>query len=313
MNENSTPLYDVAIIGAGIAGMTAALYLLRNHQKVLLLENAGYGGQILEAPIVENYPGFAKVSGPELSEHIYQQLKSLGLSLTYDKIKHLEKTTTHFTLTGNQTYTAKSVILATGTTPRRLNLINESELIGHGISYCATCDGAFYQNQTVAVVGGGNSALLAASYLSHIAKKVFLIHRRSHFTAEKALVSQIQNSANIEILYNQEILACHANEDNHLDSLILKNQQVLPVSSLFVEIGRLSSLTEIFKDNNLKSLLLFDQSGFIITDDTCSTNLAGLFAAGDCRSKNFRQLVTASSDGAIAANSAIEFLSQLSE
>ncbi|MBF1035689.1 MAG: FAD-dependent oxidoreductase, partial [Candidatus Nanosynbacter sp.] len=195
--------------------------------------------------------------------------------------------------------------------PRRLNLINESELIGHGISYCATCDGAFYQNQTVAVVGGGNSALLAASYLSHIAQKVFLIHRRSHFTAEKALVSQIKNSANIEILYNQEILACHANEDNHLDSLILKNQQVIPVSSLFVEIGRLSSLTEIFQNSNLRSLLLFDQSGFIITDDTCSTNLAGLFAAGDCRSKNFRQLVTASSDGAIAANSAIEFLSQV--
>ena len=304
MNENSTSLYDVAIIGAGIAGMTAALYLLRNHQKVLLLENAGYGGQILEAPIVENYPGFAKVSGPELSEQIYQQLKSLGLSLTYDKITHLEKTTTHFTLTGDQTYTAKSVILATGTTPRRLNLINESELIGHGISYCATCDGAFYQNQTVAVVGGGNSALLAASYLSHIAQKVFLIHRRSHFTAEKALVSQIKNSANIEILYD-------ANEDHHLDSLILKNQQILPVSSLFVEIGRLSSLTEIFQNSNLRSLLLFDQSGFIITDDTCSTNLAGLFAAGDCRSKNFRQLVTASSDGAIAANSTIEFLSQV--
>ena len=266
MNENSTSLYDVAIIGAGIAGMTAALYLLRNHQKVLLLENSGYGGQILEAPIVENYPGFAKVSGPELSEQIYQQLKSLGLSLTYDKINHLEKTATHFTLTGDQTYTAKSVILATGTTARRLNLINESELIGHGISYCATCDGAFYQNQTVAVVGGGNSALLATSYLSNIAQKVFLIHRRPHFTAEKALVSQIQNSANIEILYNQEILACHVNEDNHLDSLILKNQQVLPVSSLFVEIGRLSSLTGIFQNSNLRSLLLFDQSGFIITD-----------------------------------------------
>ncbi len=301
------------IIGSGPAGYTAAIYASRANLNPVLYQGGQPGGQLTTTFEVENFPGYPEgVMGTEMMMQLEQQAKRFGTDIRNGWVTKVDFSAhPHKVWVDDQELHADAVIIATGAAWRKLGVPGEAVHIGRGVAFCPHCDGPFFKGKDVAVVGGGNSALLAASYLSNIAQKIFLIHRRNQFTAEKALVSQIKNSANIEILYNQEILACHVNEDNRLDSLILKNQQVLPVSSLFVEIGRLSSLTGIFQNSNLKSLLLFDQSGFIITDDSCSTNLAGLFAAGDCRSKNFRQLVTASSDGAIAANSAIEFLSQI--
>lgn len=216
-------IYDIAIIGAGAAGMTAALYALRANKTVLLLESTTYGGQILQSPLVENYPALPNISGADFSNNLYTQLKALNQKITYQTVLDLSRQNNIYQLTTkNQIYQAKTVILATGTISRKLNLPNESNLVGKGIAFCATCDGSLYKNQDVAVVGGGSSAALSTLYLSDICKNVFLIHRSTHFRAEELLLQKLETRQNIHIIADNEIKVL-LEQDGLLSGINLKN------------------------------------------------------------------------------------------
>lgn len=294
-------MYDTIIVGAGIAGLTSAIYLLRADKKVLLIEKKNYGGQIIDSMEVENYPGFSKISGFDLATNIYNQVKGLGGKIKYEEV--ISITPFKKVITNKGEYESRSIILATGAMPKRLNLDLEEQLIGKGISYCATCDGGFYKNQEVAVVGGGNTALEDALYLSNLCKKVYLIHRREEFRGEEKFTKLLKEKENVEIIYNSTIEKIHG--ENFLSSIdiISKEKKIrnLKVKGMFVAIGRIPC------NENFKSLIELDPNGYIKSCD-CKTNIEGIFVAGDTREKELRQLTTAASDGAIAATCAIEYL-----
>lgn len=296
-------MYDTVIIGAGIAGLTSAIYLLRANKKVLILEKKSYGGQIIDSIEVENYPGFSKISGFDLATNIYHQVKDLGGEFQYEEVREITRDKN--VITNKKEYEAKSIILATGVVPRKLNLELEEKLIGKGISYCATCDGRFYKDQEVAVVGGGNTALEDALYLSNLCKKVYLIHRRGEFRAEEGFVQLLKEKENVEIIYYSTI--CKLKGKDFLESIDIMNHhhktQTLKIKGLFIAIGRVPS------NEFLSSLIQLDQEGYILSED-CKTNVEGIFAAGDTRKKELRQLITASSDGAISATKVLEYLNQ---
>lgn len=296
-------MYDTVIIGSGIAGMTSAIYLLRANKKVLILEKKSYGGQIIDSLEVENYPGFANISGFELATSIYNQVKSLGGEFKYEEV--ISITEEKKIVTKKNEYQSKSIILATGVVPRKLNLDLEDKLIGKGISYCATCDGRFYKEQEVAVVGGGNTALEDALYLSNLCKKVYLIHRRDQFRGEDRISELLKKRENVEIIYDSTI--CKINGDDTLSSIEISNNQnkkrEILVKGLFIAIGRVPN------NHYCSSLIHLDQAGYILSKN-CETNIEGIFVAGDTRVKELRQLVTASSDGAVAASKVLEYLNK---
>lgn len=296
-------MYDTVIIGSGIAGMTSAIYLLRANKKVLILEKKSYGGQIIDSLEVENYPGFSNISGFDLATSIYNQVKSLGGEFKYEEV--ISITEDKKVITRKNQYKSKSIILATGVVPRKLNLDLEDKLIGKGISYCATCDGRFYKDQEVAVVGGGNTALEDALYLSNLCKRVYLIHRRDQFRGEARVSKLLAEKENIEIIYHSTI--CKINGKDTLSSIdILNNQnkkREILVKGLFIAIGRVPN------NQYCSNLIQLDQDGYILSED-CKTNVEGIFVAGDTRVKKVRQLVTASSDGAIAASKVLEYLNK---
>jgi thioredoxin reductase (NADPH) len=301
-------MYDIIIIGAGVAGMTAAIYARRANKKVLLLEKKTYGGQILETETIENFPSLPHIKGTELAQKIFTQVKEFNPDFKYESVESISKNDDNIfkIITDSNEYQTKSIIVATGTDYRKLGLPLEAELTGNGVSYCATCDGALFKDKTIAVFGGGNSALYSALYLSDIASKVYVIHRRDTFRGDAALVSKLEAKPNIEFIFNNVIDELKAS-DNKLSSLILKNTQTeekseLEVSGLFVEIGRAP------KNDFLNSLVELDNDGYIVADETGTTSTPGIFAAGDCRTKNLRQIITATSDGASAASSAIKYL-----
>ena len=312
--------YDIAIIGAGAAGMTAALYALRANKTILLLESTIFGGQIIQSPLVENYPALPNISGQEFATHLYEQLHDLGLKITYQTVISLDLQDSIYQIhTKNHTFQAKTIILATGTARRKLNLPQEDQLLGKGLAICATCDGPLYKDQTTAVVGGGNSAVLSALYLADLCQKVYLIHRSDIFRAEKLLFNKLKSRTNVIIVANNEVKSFQTTNGS-LSGIILKNilepshQQdssspcLLKIKGLFIEIGRIFPSSNLLQNLTKKHFLNIDQSGFPITDDNCATSLPGFFVAGDCRSKTTRQLVTATADGALSATSAINFL-----
>lgn len=294
-------IYDVIIIGAGTAGLSAAVYAARASKKVLVLEETAYGGQIIYSPEVENYPGIGRVSGFQFAEGLYGQAVGAGAEIRFEKAggiqisKDVKQNKTVFT--DENIYRTKSVIIATGSRSRRMGLDGEERLTGAGISYCATCDGAFYKGRTAAVLGGGNTALEEAVYLSGLCSKVYMIHRRDTFRAEQRLIEQLQQKSNIEYLMNCRVTAINGNEK--LESLELSDGRVIETAVLFVAIGR-EPQNDIYKD-----ILALDEYGYIIAGEDCRTSEEGIFAAGDCRTKQVRQLVTAASDGAVAALAAI--------
>jgi len=299
-------MYDIVIIGAGPAGLTAAIYARRNNKKVLLLESSSYGGQIINTLSVENYPTYSQISGFDFATKLFNQVKELGCEIVFEKaisIKNLDNEKE--VITTKNKYKAKTIILATGVKTRSLGLDLEDKLVGKGISYCATCDGAFYKNKDVAVVGGGNTAIEDALYLSDIANRVYLIHRKDFFTAEELLVEKLKCKDNVDILYNSSVKLL--NGKDKLESISIENNNEtieISVSGLFIAIGK-------DPDNQfISDLINTDSSGYIITDENCKTNIDGIFAAGDNRSKNLRQLVTATSDGAIAASEAIKYINK---
>ncbi|MCI8670028.1 MAG: FAD-dependent oxidoreductase [Lachnospiraceae bacterium] len=294
-------MYDVIIIGAGTAGLSAAVYAARASKRVLVLEETSYGGQIIYSPEVENYPGIGHVSGFQFATGLYEQAVGAGAEIRFEKADGIrilkEEKRYKIVFTDVNTYRTKTVIIATGSRSRRMGLDGEERLTGAGISYCATCDGAFFKGRTVAVYGGGNTALEEAVYLSGLCSKVYIIHRRNTFRAEQRMAEQLQQKNNIEYLMNCRVTAINGNEK--LESLELSDGRVIESAALFVAIGR-EPQNDIYKD-----ILTLDAYGYIIAGEDCRTSEEGIFAAGDCRTKQVRQLVTAASDGAVAALAAI--------
>lgn len=298
-------MYDIIIIGSGIAGLTSAIYALNNKRKVLILESQTYGGQIINSNIINNYPGFLEISGFDLMTNIYNQVKNLGGVIKYEEV--LEITKNKKVITKNETYEAKSIIISTGLVPRKLNLENEDKFIGKGISYCATCDGSFYKDKDVMVVGGGNTAIEDVIYLSNICKKVYLVYRRKELRKDVNLTEKVKELSNVEIIYNSNIEKLNGDESLNSVDIINKDTEKITniiINGLFVAIGKIPS-GNIFKD-----LLNVTENGYIITDEDCHTNIDGIYAAGDIRKKRLRQLVTAASDGAIAAIEAIKYINK---
>ena len=287
-------MYDIIIIGAGPSGMSAALYALRANKKVLLLEKECFGGQIINASNIENYPALPNVSGYDFATNLYNQIKSLGVILKYEEV--LEVTDKKEVITTKDTYKGKNIIIATGLKKRKLNLENEDKLLGSGISYCATCDGNFYKNKNVAVVGGGNTALEDALYLSNIASKVYLIHRRDNFRGEKKLISEVKEKNNIKLILNSNITKIIG--EYNLNSIEItdnrNNISKLEIDGLFIAIGNIPD------NNRFKNIIDLDENGYIIANANLKTKTDNIYVAGDTRVKTLRQLVTATSDGAIA-------------
>lgn len=292
-------MYDIIIVGAGPAGLTAALYALRANKKVLILEAKSYGGQIINAAKIENYPGIAEVSGFDYATTLYNQVKNLGAEFKFETVIRIEEDKS--VITKANTYQAKAIILATGSENRKLNLPNEDKFIGRGVSYCATCDGNFYRNKTVAVIGGGNTALEDAIYLSNLVEKLYLIHRRDEFRGEEKLVDELKTKENVEIIFNSNVVSL--NGDKKLDSIVVEdnsgNKKELNVDGLFIAIGREP------KNSVFANIIDLDENGYIKYTGDVHTNVSGIYVAGDAKVKELRQLTTAVSDGAIAATTAI--------
>jgi thioredoxin reductase (NADPH) len=299
-------MYDIVIIGAGTAGLSAAIYGARAGRRVLLLEAKAYGGQIINTPDVENYPGIKNISGFEFADNLYRQAMDLGAELKYEKAISIEiRGNERIVVTEQSEYPCGSVIIATGAKNRPLGVEREAEMTGAGVSYCATCDGAFYRGRDVAVVGGGNTALEDARFLSEYCRSIYLIHRRDTFRGEDKLLKALQKKDNVTYVLNSQVV--RLNGGDFLESVTVKNrktgeEQELSVSGLFIAIGQ-------EPDNDaFAELVELDEAGYIRASEDCTTGIAGIYIAGDCRTKKVRQLVTAASDGAAAALAACEYL-----
>ncbi len=302
-------MYDILIIGAGPAGLTAAIYGQRAGKKTALLEESTYGGQILNTPEVENYPGLKTVSGFELATNLYEQATNLGAELIYEKVTGIEDLGAHKKVktTGSE-YEAKTVIIATGAKNRPLGIDKEQEFIGAGISYCATCDGNFFRNRDVAVIGGGNTALEDAEVLSGIANKVYLIHRRDAFRGEQANVDRLMVKENVELVLNsvpEELLGEGVISGIKVKDVKTGKERVIDVQGIFVAIGQMPD------NGNFADVAELDDKGYVQAGEDCKTKTAGIFTAGDCRHKKVRQIATATADGAVAALEAIEYINAL--
>ncbi len=295
--------YDIVIVGGGPAGLTAAIYARRAEKSVLVLEKSTFGGQIVYSDCVENYPGFQKISGAELADNLLNQAKSLGAETEFAEATEIKPGKIKTVITPQKEYQAKKVILATGLTHRRLGAENEEQFIGRGVSFCAVCDGAFFKNRTVCVVGGGNTALSDALYLAKICEKVYLIHRREGFRADEKIIKQVKETENIELLLNKTVTAIsgkHIVEEITLCDTQTKESMPLAVGGVFVAIG------QVPHSDAFKNVIDLDERGYAITDDSLKGKEDGIFVAGDCRKKAVQQLTTAISDGTIAAVLACE-------
>lgn len=290
--------YDIIIVGAGPAGMSAALYARRANKKVLVLEACAYGGKITKAHLIENYPGIPSISGVDYATTLYNQITSLNAEVKYETVKKIEEDNT--VITNKNTYKATAIIIATGAGNKKLGIAREQEFLGSGLSYCATCDGAFFRGDDVAVVGGGDTALEDAIYLSSIAKKVYLLVRSEEFTGQESYIEEVEKKDNIIIKYNTTVKELKG--DTCIESITINElgqEKSLSVSGIFIAVG-LTPSNDIFAN-----IIDLDENGYIISEDGVHTSKEKVYVAGDARVKDLRQLATAISDGAIAATTAI--------
>lgn len=298
-------MVDLIILGAGTAGLSAAIYGVRAGLSVQIIESGIYGGQIVNSPDVDNYPGIASISGFDFVQNLHNHAAGLGVKITSDTIFDIQlQGSVKKLISKKQVYEAKTVILATGASHRKLGCPGEEALAGRGVSYCATCDGAFFRGKDVAIAGGGNTALEDALFLSNNCRKVYLIHRREEFRAHKTVVEAVKARENIELVLNytvSEIRGTDAVESVLLAHAVNGPERELAVSGIFVAIG-LDPNTKLFASQ------VELENGYVKAGENCHTNVPGVFAAGDVRTKDLRQLITAASDGAVAAVEAAKYL-----
>jgi thioredoxin reductase (NADPH) len=304
--------YDLIIIGGGPAGLTAGIYAGRARLKTLLLEKLIHGGQMMTTDLVENYPGFPEgITGFELSDRMRKQAERFGLEIRGQEVLELKPgKPIHTVVLQDGELTAGAVIIATGAHYRRLGVPGEDRLVGRGVSFCATCDGALYRDQEIAMVGGGDNALTETMFLARFAKKIHLIHRRKQFRAAKYLQERVEQLDNVEIHWDSEAVEFHGQDS--LEAITLKHVKtmetsLLPVNGVFIAIGVLPNT------GWLKDLLSTDEWGFIFTDVIMATDIPGIFAAGDVRCKLWRQISTAVGDGSVAAIAAENYLEELKQ
>lgn len=299
-------MYDIIVVGAGPAGLTAAIYARRADKSVLVLDKGSFGGQMTFSPKIENYPGFEQISGNELAEKLVSQAISLGAEIDMCEVTGVRREGSIFCVSGEEgDYMAKSVILATGSKHRLLGIDREEDFIGEGISFCAVCDGAFYAGKTVAVIGGGNSALQEAIMLSDGCEKVYVVQNLDFLTGEEKLAEILRKRSNVEIVYGatvEEILGADT-----FGGIIIKNtasgeRTRLDLDGMFVAIG------QVPENDAYKNVVTLSDRGYVVADETCTTDTEGLFVAGDCRTKSIRQIATACGDGAVAALAACRYL-----
>ena len=296
-------MYDIVIIGAGPSGLTAGIYGARAAKKVLILEKSAYGGQIINAQIIENFPTAAHISGVDFANKLYNQVKELGVEIRFEKAQAIKNFDDYKEITTDKgVIQTKSIIIATGCKNRTLDIDNEKKFGGRGISYCATCDGNFFRNKKVAVVGGGNTAIDDAIFLSGICEKVYLIHRRDEFRANQKSVEVLEEKENVYFILNSVITRIIGEE--RLEAIEVNNKDVISIDGLFVAVGMIPE-NEMFSN-----LIKTNETGYIIAGEDCHTNIPGIFASGDARTKALRQLVTAVSDGAVAAEEAVKYLNK---
>lgn len=298
-------MYDIIIVGAGVAGLTAALYAKRSGKSVLVLEEETVGGQAALSPRVENIPSIESIKGSDFTDKLFEQVLNLGAEIELEKVESITKEGGQFFVKGNyHTFVSRSVILANGVKHKHLNLENEEEMIGKGISYCAVCDGAFYKGEEVALVGDANTALQYALLLSNICPKVYMYTLFDKFFGDDALIQAVKKKENIVIVPNVSIVGYE--KDEQLTAVKYKgadgNVLTQKVSALFIAIGQVAD------NNRFENIVSLSKDGFIITDEAMETKTAGVFAAGDCRNKKIRQITTACADGAIAALSVNSYI-----
>lgn len=292
-------MYDCIIIGGGPAGITAGIYCQRANLKTIVFEKETVGGQIASSPLVENFPGFKSISGVELANNFYEQAESLGLPIEIEEVLEIIPGKINKVVTDMGEYEAKTIILATGAKYRLLGLPNETNLIGKGISFCTSCDGAFYKGKDVAVIGGANSAVTNTLYMSNLCNKVYLIYRGDKLKCEEVLKDKLEAKDNVEIIYNANVKKIIGEEE--LEKIILDNNRELTINGMFISIG-MDAETKLVKE-----MLPLSEKSYVLSDD-CTTTNNNIFVAGDCREKKVRQLTTAVSDGAVAATNVIKYI-----
>ena len=287
-------MYDVIIVGMGIGGITAGIYAKRANLNVLLLDKSAPGGLLNNIDLISNYPGFIDIKGPDLALKLFEQVKSIEIPYKLEEVIKIKvNEDIKEVITNSNTYQTKNIIIATGTHPKYLGLDNEKELLGRGLSTCALCDGTFYKDKVIAVVGNGNSALQESLYLAKLAKKVYLLNRKDSFKGEEYLQDKVKNKENIEIKYNVSITK-YNQVNNKIESILLSNNEKIKVSGVFIYVG--------YKANSglVNDLDIINADGRIMVDNNCETKIKGLYAVGDVNDKGIYQLITASNDGVIA-------------
>ena len=301
-------VYDIVIVGGGPAGLTAAIYGLRAGKTVLVIEKNGFGGQIAYSPKVENIPGFSVISGTEFADKLTDQAMGLGADVELEKVVKLEKNGDTFTVTTEEesVYEAKAVILAVGVKHRMLGLPGEEELIGKGISFCAVCDGAFYTDQETIMIGGGNSALQEALLLSEVCSKVTVVQNLAFFTGEKKLSDALETKENVQTIFSS-VVEEYLSENGNLTGMVIRNTETGEKTKLTCD-GAFLAVGLVPENDAFAEFAALDARGYFDTDEHCTTQTPGVFVAGDCRSKNIRQVTTAAADGAIAAMAACRYL-----
>ncbi len=302
-------MYDIIIIGAGPAGLTAALYALRANKTVLLLEKASFGGQMTFSPKIENYPGYEEISGNELADKLFEQVLAQGADFELEEVVSLKDNgSTKSVVTDSGEHESKAVIIATGAKHRLLGVKGEEDFVGNGISFCAVCDGAFYENKEVIVIGGGNSALQETILLSDLCKKITVVQNLADFTGEKKLVEILKSKSNVDFIFNTVVKEFTG--DDELKGAVIENTETgeekeITFDGAFVAIG-------LAPDNKaFENVAELDKFGYVASDEACLTKTAGIFTAGDCRTKRIRQITTAAADGAVAALAACDYIDKM--